>query len=165
MTTDDIGKFVQTDGSISSTATASSVAMIAYVGNNSACDHGVAISLVDGDQGDWSDNATTWADGHVISNTPSGSTWRVPSQNDIEKMYTACNSSTTSLNGRLKAGSASYGFTETGGSPTWYWTSTVSDYSASIFKDNAESPSSPNWDANSTGDGGAVNSFRYVFAF
>lgn len=158
----DIGKFVQTDGSISSTATASSVAMIAYVGNNSACDHGVAISLADGGQDYWSEGPTTaWTSEHFISNTPSGSTWRLPSQNDIEKMYTACNSSTTSLNGRLKAGIESYGL----GSSTWYWTSTVSDYSASIFKDNAESPSSPNWDANSTGDGGAVNSFRYVFAF
>lgn len=166
VTTDDIGKFIGTNGNIydspSSAGGVALVAMIAYVGSDSDCAHGLAISLADYGAGYWSNIVQSdWLSTKSIVNAPTGSAWRVPSWGDVVKMYEASYSSPTSLNDRLSSGSPSYEFTTVSGNKTWYWTSSVDEPNATIFRD--QDSNAPDWGLNSTSE--AVNTFRYVFSF
>jgi hypothetical protein len=133
------------------------VAMIAYVGSGSNCEHGLAIQLNSSpEQKDWA-NAKTYAE--VLTAVPGG-TWRLPSKADWQNMFLGCAISTD-------ASSASDSMDHIAGfkekiaeaGVTWqsgrYWSSTPStssmvawdvdvnldgDYaSASFYEDNASS--------------------------
>lgn len=101
-TTDDIGKIVGGDGKIYDTkaaaeavAAGNAVAMIAYVGTESDCTHGLAIALRDehgvpGDQ-----DVLEWYDAEEFceSKAPvAGGTWRMPSVKDWQYMFIGCGS-------------------------------------------------------------------------
>ena len=93
VTTSDIGKLIGADGNIYASAAAATeasttaVAMIAYVGSGSDCEHGLAIQLNSNpEQKDWA-NAKTYAEG--LTAVPGG-TWRLPSKDDWQNMFLGC---------------------------------------------------------------------------
>ena len=99
-TAEDIGKIAGADGKIYATkddaeavATGNAVAMIAYVGNESDCSHGLAIALAD------ESSTMNWTNaGTACSNkTPAvtGGTWRLPSIRDWQNMFIGCGASGT----------------------------------------------------------------------
>ena len=69
-------------------------AMIAYIGTESNCSHGLAIALADASTScTWNNAASTvssWAGSHSVS----GGTWRLPSGDDWMYMFQACGGST-----------------------------------------------------------------------
>lgn len=98
-TTADIGKLVGADGKIytsKATATAggtTAVAMIAYVGNQSNCEHGLAIALAN------EIYTMTWSEADAIwenknSSLPvTNAKWRLPSVEDWQNMFIGCGAS------------------------------------------------------------------------
>ena len=82
-TTDDIGKVVDIDGKIINSTTGAA-AMIAYISGKG---HGLAIALTD----DASDSFTD-AGKNAAAHTPKveGYTWKMPSKEDWEHMFTGC---------------------------------------------------------------------------
>lgn len=97
-TTDDVGKIAGADGKIYNTKAAAeavaignAVAMIAYVGTASDCEHGLAIALADENESskmNWLTAGTTCS-----SKTATVGTWRLPSAKDWQYMFIGCGSS------------------------------------------------------------------------
>ena len=93
VTSEDIGKLIGADGKIYSTAAAATeasttaVAMIAYVGSGSDCEHGLAIQLNSSPEKKKWANAKTYAEG--LTAVPGG-TWRLPSKDDWQNMFLGC---------------------------------------------------------------------------
>lgn len=93
-TSSDIGKVIGADGKIyndvaTANASSTAVAMIAYVGNASNCEHGLAIALNDVSDSDLSwESAVTAA----AAQTPAifGGTWRLPTILDWQYMFYGC---------------------------------------------------------------------------
>ena len=103
VTASDLGKVIGADGKIYADATAATnagttaVAMIAYVGSQSNCTHGLAIALNDVEIGGsthctW-DDASGYINDWASHNPVSGGTWRLPSVDDIQYMLIGCGSS------------------------------------------------------------------------
>ena len=91
-TSSDIGKVIGADGKIyndvaTANASSTAVAMIAYVGNASNCEHGLAIALNDVTKLTWEEALTAAA-----AQTPAifGGTWRLPSLLDWQYMFYGC---------------------------------------------------------------------------
>jgi hypothetical protein len=142
-TAEDIGKIVGADGKIYDTkdaaeavATGNALAMIAYVGTASDCDHGLAIALENVSSSStysWGDAAgavTTWASGKT---PPTTGSWRLPSIKDWQYMIIGCEGSGSyseypvqlSYNGLREKLSAAGGTALTAtGSNALYWLST-----------------------------------------
>lgn len=135
VTAGDIGRPVGPDGRIYTKEVASNegitpVAMVAYVGTESSCSHGLAIALFDeNDTKNWSDARTVFAGKTAVP----GGTWRLPSERDWQFMCIGCGSDQSyvdpyfaddieygPLEGRIKNASGS-AFTNA------YWTSTDYD--------------------------------------
>lgn len=96
-TSSDIGKVIGADGKIyndvaAANASSTAVAMIAYVGNASNCEHGLAIALNDVTELTWANALTTAA-----AQTPAvfGGSWRLPSMLDWQYMFVGCGQSGT----------------------------------------------------------------------
>lgn len=96
-TSSDIGKVIGADGKIyndvaAANASSTAVAMIAYVGNASNCEHGLAIALNDVTKLTWANALTTAA-----AQTPAvfGGAWRLPSMLDWQYMFVGCGQSGT----------------------------------------------------------------------
>ena len=71
------------------------VAMVAYRGSESNCDHGLAIALRDDHGAPGDQDALTWHDAEEFreSKTPvAGGTWRMPSVKDWQYMFIGCGS-------------------------------------------------------------------------
>lgn len=130
-TKNDIGKIVGTDGYIYDSRTAANnaaaynaVAMIAYVGNESDCSHGLAIALDD----EYTDINWEVACG-VASNEDkvTGGTWRLPSYNDWKYMFIGCGASGNSASLGYAAGPMDSKLSAAQGTPLdgSYWTTTV----------------------------------------
>lgn len=91
-TADDIGKVIGVDGNIydnvaAANASSTAVAMIAYVGNASNCEHGLAIALNEATELTWEEALTAAA-----AHTPAvfGGKWRLPSLLDWQYMFYGC---------------------------------------------------------------------------
>lgn len=94
VTKSDIGKLIGADGKIYASAAAATeasttaVAMIAYVGSGSDCEHGLAIQL------NASPASMSWSDACNYSSYPSitdsPGTWRLPSKDDWQNMFLGC---------------------------------------------------------------------------
>ena len=93
-TSSDIGKVIGADGKIyndvaAANASSTAVAMIAYVGNASNCEHGLAIAL-----NDVSDSELSWESAvtAAAAQTPAifGGTWRLPTILDWQYMFYGC---------------------------------------------------------------------------
>lgn len=109
VTSDYIGSVVTTDGDVYATvaaATAASktpVAMIAYVGTESDCAHGLAIALEDvsNEKLTWNNSgnnnesktAAEWCSAWNTSKAVTGGTWRLPSISDWQYMFIGCGAS------------------------------------------------------------------------
>ena len=95
-TDDYIGSVVGTDGRVYAKASDvpeghSAVAMIAYVGSQSNCTHGLAVALTDESEKMNQSNANTAASTTKNSNTRvENGTWRLPSKLDLENMFIGC---------------------------------------------------------------------------
>ena len=96
-TLEDIGKIAGKDGIIYATkadaeavATGNAVAMIAYVGTESDCAHGLANALADESGIKDYGEAGTACSGKVAV---TGGTWRLPSEKDWQYMFIGCGSS------------------------------------------------------------------------
>ncbi len=83
------------------------VAVIAYLGNESNCDHGLAIAMSDEEKDEIIDEKivlkySNWSTAVSIAaaHTPKfkNATWRLPSNTDLQRMFIACGS-----NGKFKA--------------------------------------------------------------
>jgi hypothetical protein len=83
------------------------VAVIAYLGNESNCDHGLAIAMSDEEKDEIIDEKivlkySNWstAVSTAAAHTPkfTNATWRLPSNTDLQRMFIACGS-----NGKFKA--------------------------------------------------------------
>lgn len=111
VTSDYVGSVITTDGNVYATvsdATAASetaVAMIAYVGNESDCTHGLAIALEDmstntltwnnsGENND-SKTAAEWCSAWNTSKAVTGGIWRLPTAYDWQRMFIDCGSTST----------------------------------------------------------------------
>ena len=82
---------IHEDGDV--TCTKPRVAMLAYVGNESNCAHGLAIALWDAGNGDWEkavSGAETWNNDYSVA----GGTWRLPSTDDWQYMFIGCGGTT-----------------------------------------------------------------------
>ena len=131
----DIGKIIASDGRIYDVNAplpelVNPVAMIAFIGNESDCTHGLAIALTDDTDASFSVAKTNSA-GHIPTAAILGGTWRLPTKADWENMFLACkkDGDATSATADMKiAGfkekisSAGTGFTD----GHTYWTSTDS---------------------------------------
>ena len=102
VTASDIGKLIGSDGSIYSTqaaataANTTAVAMIAYVGNESNCSHGLAIALENVGNGNTWDSAAGLCNAWNESTSPkkvTGGTWRLPTIIDWQYMFIGCGAS------------------------------------------------------------------------
>ena len=132
VTSGDIGRPVGPDGKIYTKEVVANegitpVAMVAYVGTESSCSHGLAITLFDeSETKNWSDARTLCAGKTAVP----GGTWRLPSERDWQFMCIGCGSDQQyvdpysaddieygPLEGRIKNASGS-AFTNA------YWTST-----------------------------------------
>lgn len=114
----------------------SAVAMVAYVGSESNCDHGLAIALRDEHGVPADPDALEWHDAgeYCEIKTPvAGGTWRMPSVKDWQYMFIGCGSDQsysdpTQNMERSFSGLASK-LNDAGGTAlpndTFYWTSTV----------------------------------------
>ena len=145
VTASDIGKLIGADGRIYSTQAAATtagttaVAMIAYVGTESNCSHGLAIALENVGNGNSWDNsnnnnggktAAELCDAWNTSKAVTGGTWRLPSIIDWQNIIIGCGTSGTAVanpintymehEGLLKKLSAAGGITLT----SFYWSST-----------------------------------------
>ncbi len=93
--TGDIGKIIATNGCIYDHGATlptgvSEAGMIAYVGNESDCAHGLAIALAD-ETGDKTFGTAGTTASQKNSDMPVvGGTWRIPSKTDWENMFLAC---------------------------------------------------------------------------
>ena len=148
----DVGNLICTDGHIhvygvDAGCTKERVAMIAYVGTESDCTHGLAIALED-----VSDNTLTWESTGTNNNNKTaaewcsawntsskavtGYTWRLPSQKDWQYMFIGCGSGESYANPSdwgerdysylaTKLGSVSG--TALHGNNDFYWSSTTKD--------------------------------------
>ena len=96
-TSSDVGKVICSNGHIHTNVSdvtcfgGTAEAMIAYVGTESSCSHGLAIALADACSPCNLSNAvstvsSTWASSHGVS----GGDWRLPSGDDWKYMFTAC---------------------------------------------------------------------------
>jgi hypothetical protein len=148
VTASDIGKLIGADGRIYSTQAAATtagttaVAMIAYVGTESNCSHGLAIALENvgnGNSWDKSNNNNggktaaelcyAWNES-TSTKKVTGGTWRLPSIIDWQNIIIGCGTSGTAVadprntnmehNGLLNKLSAAGGITLT----SFYWSST-----------------------------------------
>ena len=137
------------------------VAMVAYVGSESDCSHGLALALAD------EGGPKTWSDAMAVCSGKTavkGCTWRLPSLNDWEHMFSGCGGSGsfssnpsqkimtyTELANKLYeaagAGAAMY----TGKEDSFYWTSTKIETEKGVFY------SCPWFDSN----GKATGAFAY----
>ena len=129
-TKNDIGKIVGTDGYIYDSRTAANnaaaynaVAMIAYVGNESDCSHGLAIALDD-------EYTVNWEVACVVASNEdevTGGTWRLPSYNDWKYMFIGCGASGNSASLGFAAGPMDSKLSAAQGTPLDgnYWTTTV----------------------------------------
>lgn len=82
-----LGDVILADGNFYKAGTSSPVAMIAYLGTESDCSHGLAIQLNGSPVSkNWSE-AKTYAEG--LSAVPGG-TWRLPSKADWQNMFVGC---------------------------------------------------------------------------
>lgn len=148
VTASDIGKLIGADGRIYSTQAAATtagttaVAMIAYVGTESNCSHGLAIALEDVGNGNSWDNSNKNNGGKTAAELcdawneststkkVTGGTWRLPSIIDWQNIIIGCGTSGTAVadprntymkyNGLTSYLSAAGGVTLT----PWYWSST-----------------------------------------
>ena len=102
VTASDVGKLIGADGSIYSTqaaataANTTAVAMIAYVGNESNCSHGLAIALENVGNGNTWDSAAGLCNAWNESTSPkkvTGGTWRLPTIIDWQYMFIGCGAS------------------------------------------------------------------------
>ena len=97
--------------------------MIAYVGNESDCSHGLAIALDDEYTVNWEDACRVASNEDEVT----GGTWRLPSDNDWKYMFIGCGASGNSTSQSFAAGpmdsklSAAQGTLLDGN----YWTTTV----------------------------------------
>ena len=104
----EVGQIIGSDGiNYAANATlpdgVTAVAMIAYVGTASDCDHGLAIALEDvsNEQLTWdnsgnnndSKTAAEWCSAWNTSKAVTGGTWRLPSEKDWQYMFIGCGSS------------------------------------------------------------------------
>lgn len=93
VTAADLGKVIGADGNIyadaaaAAAATTTAVAMIAYVGSGSDCEHGLAIQLNSSPVQKDRSEAGTYAAG--LTAVPGG-TWRLPSKADWQNMFLGC---------------------------------------------------------------------------
>ena len=93
VTAADLGKVIEADGNIYADAAAAgaasttAVAMIAYVGSGSDCEHGLAIQLNSSPVQKDRSEAGTYATG--LTAVPGG-TWRLPSKADWQNMFLGC---------------------------------------------------------------------------
>ena len=92
-TAEDLGKVIGTDSQVyeskasANNAGTTGVAMIAYVGSDSECSHGLAIALEDdGETKNWSDACAAFSSKTAVP----GGTWRLPSFNDWQHMLIGC---------------------------------------------------------------------------
>ena len=103
----EVGQIIGSDGkNYAANATlpdgVTAVAMIAYVGTASDCDHGLAIALEDvsNEQLTWdnsgnnndSKTAAEWCSAWNTSKAVTGGTWRLPSEKDWQYMFIGCGS-------------------------------------------------------------------------
>jgi len=93
----EIGMLMCQDGHIhadgDATCTKPRVAMLAYVGNESGCAHGLGIALSDAGNGSWDaavSGAETWNKNYPVA----GGTWRLPSTDDWQYMFIGCGGTT-----------------------------------------------------------------------
>jgi hypothetical protein len=100
ITAEDVGKIIGADNNIYATVTdalnagTAARAMIAYVGADSDCEHGLAIAIgdVSSDEFKWAvaaDKVASWA----VNVPVAGGTWRLPSLKDWEYMLIGCGAS------------------------------------------------------------------------
>ena len=93
----EIGMLVCQDGHIhpvdDAECTQPRIAMLAYVGNESNCTHGLAIALWDAGVGDL-DNAIAGAEAWTNDYPVKGGTWRLPSTDDWQYMFIGCGGTT-----------------------------------------------------------------------
>lgn len=138
MSENEIGQLVCQDGHFHAvgdeTCTKPRVAMLAYVGNESDCAHGLAIALEDAGNGDWETavaGAEAWGNEHPVA----GGTWRLPSTDDWQYMFIGCGGTTPYIS-KLTQGVKvdAQGFVDmltAAGYPAptnnYYWTSTEND--------------------------------------
>ena len=134
--TGDIGKIIATNGCIYDHGATlptgvSEAGMIAYVGNESDCAHGLAIALADETGDKTFGTAGTTASQKNTDMPVVGGTWRIPSKADWENMFLSCrkdgdaSSAATDMTiagFKEKISSVGTGFTN----GNTYWTSTDS---------------------------------------
>ncbi len=138
-TKNDIGKIVGTDGYIYDSRTAANnaaaynaVAMIAYVGNESDCSHGLAIALDDEYTGiNWEEACRVASNEDEVT----GGTWRLPSYNDWKYMFIGCGASGNSTSLSFAAGPMDSKLSAAQGTPLdgSYWTTTVNESGMARF--------------------------------
>lgn len=130
---EDIGKIVGKDGRIYDTKSAAenmqtqAMAMIAYVGKESNCSHGLAIAL---DNEKWNYlNENRYAVAYSSCENKSavtGGTWRLPSDSDWKHMFIGCGSEGTVEGTEWSVVGLNSKLTQAGGMPLnypHYWTS------------------------------------------
>ncbi len=154
------------------------LAMVAYVGNGSDCDHGLAIALKDENNGEKMVNWNT-----VVSTcsgktpTVTGGTWRLPSIKDWQNILIGCGTSATVIDYPDHETDRSYSglaakLSAAGGdaflNPRDYWASTISnvygeDYTFRIWFQTADNSKLCN--NTPKNDGGWTINARAVLAF
>ncbi len=140
----DIGKIIAQNGCIYENASAASaagteaVAVIAYIGNESDCAHGLAIAFSD-ESGDKSfGNAGKAASQKNTALPVVGGTWRIPSKSDWQNMFIACrkedDASAPATDMKIAGFQEKINSTGTGfAQGTTYWTSTDSPSAFCVY--------------------------------
>ena len=139
-TTDHIGKIIATNGLIYENASAATTAgtvaagMIAYIRDEPAYHHGLAIALNDDTENSGSTSTFTFSDAMTKAgaHTPTvvSGTWRLPTQEDWVNMFTGCkvdgDGATTELNRTINGFMSKLSSIEGAGisNSTSYWTNT-----------------------------------------
>ena len=139
---EDIGKIVGKDGRIYDTKAAAenmqtqAMAMIAYVGNESNCSHGLAIAL-DNEKLNYQVNEITYDEAYYSCEHKSavtGGTWRLPSDSDWKHIFIGCGSNGTVDGAEWSVVGLNSKLTQAGGTPLnypRYWTS--SNYGGTYY--------------------------------
>ena len=119
------------------------VAMVAYVGSESDCSHGLALALADeGGPKTWSDAMAACSGKTAVK----GCTWRLPSLNDWEHMFSGCGGSGsfssnstkqimtyTELANKLYEAAGAGVAMHTGKDDSYYWSSTKIETEGQVF--------------------------------
>ena len=130
-----VGDMIKSDGKFYKVGTSGAVAMIAYVGSASDCNHGLAIALTDEAN---SGNPMIYSEAETACSgktSVTGCTWRLPSAKDWQYMFIGCGSGETysdPVNNMERSYSALYTKLSTAGGTVmdtyYYWSSTWHSY-------------------------------------